>query len=112
MFEWVSRLIIYEIYEMIIRRIIWKDKFVEKLAVKHGVEAEEVEYLLNSKPHVPKVGKGHVKGENVYAAFGRTAGGRHLVVFYIRKADAALPISARDMDAGERNYYAKQKESD
>jgi hypothetical protein len=24
--------------------VIWKEKFVEKLALKHGVEIEEVEY--------------------------------------------------------------------
>lgn len=97
---------------MTIREIIWKDQFVEKLAVKHGVEIEEVEEVLNSKPHIRKVGKGHVKGENVYAAFGQTSGGRYLVVFYIKKmSGAVLPISARDMDDGERNYYDKQKES-
>ena len=51
-----------------------------------------------------------VKGENVYAAFGQTAGGRYLVVFYIRKlTGAALPISVRNMDDGERKYYGKQK---
>lgn len=97
---------------MVIRQIIWKDQFVEKLATKHGVEIEEVEEILQSKPHVRKVGKGNVKGENVYAAFGQTVSGRYLVVFYIRKpAGAVLPISARDMDEGERDYYGKQKES-
>ncbi len=31
---------------------------------------------------------------------------------FVRKvSEAILPISARDMDSGERNYYAKQKES-
>ncbi|MDQ3685014.1 MAG: hypothetical protein M3430_05360 [Acidobacteriota bacterium] len=57
-----------------------------------------------------KVSKGNVKGENVYAAFGQTAGGRYLVVFYIRKlTGAVLPISARDMDDSERKYYGKIK---
>lgn len=97
---------------MVIRQIIWKDQFVEKLATKHGVSVEEVEQLLNSQPHIRKAGRGNVKGENVYAAFGRTEEGRHLVVFYIKKLDGSLlPISARDMDDGERNYYGKQKES-
>jgi uncharacterized protein len=98
---------------MVIRKIIWKDQFVEKLAVKHRVEIEEVEQVLNSKPHIRKIAKGQVRGENVYAAFGRTAGGRYLVIFYIKKrTGAVLPISARDMDDGERDYYGKQKESD
>jgi hypothetical protein len=31
--------------------------------------------------------KGQVKGENVYAAYGQTDGGRYLIVFYILKLD-------------------------
>lgn len=97
---------------MLIRQIIWKDQFVEKLATKHGVSIEEVEDVLNSKPHIRKINNGKVKGENVYAGFGQTYGGRYLVVFYIKKqAGAVLPISARDMDDSERDYYGKQKES-
>ena len=95
---------------MVINQIIWKDQFVEKLAVKHSVSVEEAEDVLCSEPHIRKVSKGNVKGENVYAASGQTVGGRYLVVFYIRKlTGAALPISARDMDDGERKYYGKQK---
>jgi len=95
---------------MIISQIIWKDHFVEKLETKHGVSVEEAEDVLGSKPHIRKVGKGNVKGENVYAAFGQTVGGRYLIIFYIRKLTGAiLPISARDMDEGERKYYGKQK---
>ncbi len=91
---------------MVINQIIWKDQFVEKLEVKHSVSVEEAEDVLCYEPHIRKVGK----GENVYAAFGQTAGGRYLVVFYIRKlTGAALPISARDMDDGEKKYYGKQK---
>jgi len=97
---------------MITRKIVWKDQFVEKLAAKHGVSTDEIEEVLNSKPHIRKVSKGDVKGENVYAAFGQTTGGRYLVIFYIRKRTGSiLPISARDMDGGERDYYGKQKES-
>jgi len=75
---------------MVISQIIWKDQFVEKLAAKHGVSVAEAEDVLDSEPHIRKV----VKGENVYAAFGQTAGGRYLVIFYIRKLTGAiLPIS-------------------
>jgi len=97
---------------MIIREIIWKEQFVEKLATKHGVSVEEVEDVLDSVPHLRKVGKGKTKGEDVYAALGQTIGGRYLIIYFIRKlSGAVLPISARDMDRGERDYYAKQKES-
>ena len=95
---------------MRISEIIWKDHFVEKLADKHGVSITEVEDVLNAAPHIRKVSKGHVSGEHVYAAYGQTESGRYLVVFYIlKKSGAALPISARDMDASERTYYEKQK---
>ena len=33
---------------MVIRRIIWKDQFVEKLDRKHGVSVFEVEEVLSS----------------------------------------------------------------
>ena len=78
--------------------IIWKDIFVEKISIKHAVETEEVEQVLFSKPHVRLFEKGHVKGENLYAAYGQTTSGRYLIVFFVLKNQtAALPISARDM---------------
>ncbi len=97
---------------MRITEIIWKDLFVEKLAVKHGVSKEEVEEVFASTPHVRKVGRGRTKGEHVYAALGQTFGGRYLIIYFIRKlSGAVIPISARNMNGGERDYYAKQKES-
>lgn len=97
---------------MILRRIIWKDQFVEKLGSKHSVSIAEAEDVLNGNPHIRRVAKGRVKDENVYAAFGQTEAGRYLIVFYIRKLSGALlPISARDMDDGERKYYERQEKS-
>lgn len=95
---------------MIITQILWKAQFVEKLAEKHGVSVTEAEEILRSRPYIRKVGRGHVKGEHVYAAYGQSAAGRYVVVFYIRKmAGVILPISARDMDDAERRYYARQR---
>ena len=95
---------------MIFREIIWKEVFVEKLAMKHGVSVEEVEDVFDSRPHVRMAERGNIPGENLYAAYGQTAGGRYLVIFYINKsADRVPPISARDMEDNERRYYAKQK---
>ncbi len=95
---------------MVIHRIIWKDQFIEKLERKHRVSVVEAEEILSTKPHIRKVGKGRVKDENVYAAYGQTRAGRYLIVFYIRKITGALlPISARGMDDAERNYYERQK---
>ena len=96
---------------MQIYTVIWKDQFVEKLAVKHGVEIEEVEEVLFANPHVRLFEKGHIKGENLYAAYGQTKSGRYLIVFFIlKKRTAALPISARDMTRSEHKYYDKEKE--
>lgn len=95
---------------MVISQIIWKDQFVEKLAEKHAVSITEAEDVLCAQPHIRRMSKGEVRGEDIYAAYGQTVGGRYLVVFYIRKLTAAiLPISARDMDDREKKYYGKHK---
>ncbi len=39
-------------------QVIWKDKFVVKIAEKHEVETEEVEEILFSHPHVHLFEKG------------------------------------------------------
>jgi uncharacterized DUF497 family protein len=97
---------------MMLYSVIWKEKFVEKLALKHGVEIEEVEEILFSKPHVRLFEKGHIKGENLYAAYGKTSSGKYLITFFVLKnKTSALPISAREMTESERKYYDKQKET-
>ena len=98
---------------MELHEIIWKDRFIDKIETKHRVHTEEVEQVLFGKSHFRRARKGHVKGEDLYAAYGRTASGRHLIVFFIRKEHvAALPISARDMTDSERDYYERQAEAD
>jgi uncharacterized DUF497 family protein len=95
---------------VVIRKIIWKDQFVEKLARKHSVTVIEAEEVLGANPHIRRMSKGRVKDEHVYAAFGQTDAGRYLIVFYIRKVSGAiLPISARDMDDAERKQYERQR---
>jgi hypothetical protein len=90
--------------------VIWKEVFVDKLAWKHRVMPDEVEQVLFSKPFVRRAEKGRVQGEDVYVAYGQTAAGRYLVVFFILKDQtAALPISARDMTPAERRYYVQQR---
>mgnify|MGYP001024338224 CR=1 FL=1 len=95
---------------MRITDIIWKERFVEKTAEKHGVSVAEVEEALLSRPVVRKMAKGRVRGEDVYAALAQTSSGRYLIVFFInKKRGIALPISARDMDPAERRYYATHR---
>ena len=98
---------------MQLHEVIWKDRFIDKIEVKHDVSTDEVEDVLFGKPHVRRAQKGHVKGEDLYIAYGRTVGGRYLMIFFIRKEQtAALPISARDMSDSERKYYERQAEAD
>ena len=95
---------------MQLNEVIWKDKFINKLAIKHNVSTNEVEEILFYKPYVRRAKKGNVQGENVYVAYNKTYSGRYLVVFFIYKNNrAALPISARDMTHKERKYYEEQK---
>ena len=97
---------------MQLNEVIWKDYYVDKIEVKHRVFTDEVEDVLFGKPHVRRVQRGHVKGEDLYAAYGQTDAGRYLIVFFIRKeGTAALPISARDMTDSEERYYDRQAES-
>lgn len=92
---------------MVLYDVIWKEQFVEKLDIKHDVTTDEVEQILFGEPHIRKAQKGHVKGEDVFAAYGQTDEGRYLIVFFIYKPPtSALPISARDMTTAERRYYA------
>ena len=97
---------------MRLNEVIWKDYYVDKIEVKHRVFTDEVEEVLFSKPHVRRVQRGHVKGEDLYAAYGQTDAGRYLIVFFIRKeSTAALPISERDMTDSEERYYDRQAKS-
>ena len=94
---------------MRIESIIWLPNIVSKLDWKHNVATEEVEEIFHSKPVYRKVQKGHVPGEDLYAAFGQTNSGRYLIIFFIYKpSHKALIISARDMDKKERRRYEKK----
>jgi uncharacterized protein len=94
---------------MQLHEIIWKYRFIDKIEAKHGVSTDEVEEILFGKSHVRRAQKGRVKGEDLYAAYGQTSGGRYLIVFFIRKEQtAALPITARGMTDSERRYYERQ----
>lgn len=96
-----------QIYE-----IIWKEQFADKIVRKHRVTREEVEQVMFSNPHIERVEKGRIKGEDLYVAYGQTHSGRYLVVFFIRKQrNIALPITARAMTSAERRYYHAQKKA-
>jgi uncharacterized DUF497 family protein len=94
---------------MRIESIIWLEAIVEKLAVKHHVEPEEVEEVLSNNPKFYFVETGDREGEDVYMALGQTNAGRYLAVLFIYKPmGAALILSARDMAGKERKRYGKK----
>ncbi len=98
---------------MKIEKCEWKEQFVEKLEVKHGVYPEEVEDAIESRFYHAKFRKlkrGKRRGEDLFRAFGRTKDGRYLFIVFIYKPRQriALIISARDMDKSERKQYERK----
>jgi uncharacterized DUF497 family protein len=78
---------------------------------KHHVTFSEARHILFSHPRIRFAEKGHTAGEDGYAAFGQTLGGRYLSVFFIYKPKSrtAVIISARDMSNRERKAYGRNK---
>ncbi len=65
--------------------------------------------MVRWKQMIRKLEGGHVKGEDLFIAFGRTNGGRYLSVLFVKKKDKrALVISAREMTKKERKRYGKR----
>jgi uncharacterized DUF497 family protein len=95
---------------MKIKRVLWLPEIVDKLDWKHGLIPEEVEEVFANNPQYRFIERGKISDENVYAAYGRTDGGRYITVIFIRKFDGqGLVISARDMDGKERKQYGRKR---
>jgi uncharacterized DUF497 family protein len=98
---------------MFISDFLWLREIAQKLAIKHRVSQEEVEEVFFEVffniPRFRFVESGHRSGEDVYSAGGQTDSGRYLIVFFIHKRDnAALILSARDMDSAERRRHERK----
>jgi len=94
---------------MKITGIIWLREVVEKLAGKHHLTTDEVEEALRSVRRFRFIETGDVEGEDLYAAMGRTAAGRYLIIYFVHKRTGeALIISARNMTRKEKRFYAKK----
>jgi uncharacterized DUF497 family protein len=94
---------------MYIDDFIWLPDFIEKIAVKHRITQDEAEEVFFNYPKYRFVESGNTKGEDVYAAYGRSDSGRYLIVFFIHKyPHTALVLSARDMDRKERKKYERK----
>ena len=95
---------------MKVHDIIWLTEIEEKIIRKHNVWPDEVEDVLLARSHVRFMERGHQPGEDLYAAFGQTEGGRYLAVFFILKqSGAALIITAREMTQKEKRSYGRQR---
>ena len=90
--------------------IVCPDAIEEKLAKKHHVKLREARQVLLNSPRIRFAEKGNIEGEDVYAAFGQTFGGRYLAVFFVYKPNenTAIIISARDMSQKERKSYGRK----
>ena len=94
---------------MIIHDVIWLESVEDKIIGKHNVQPYEVEEALLNKPHVRFMERGHQSGEDLYAAFSQTCGGRYLAIYFIRKlSGTALIVTARDMTAKEKRNYGRR----
>jgi len=89
--------------------LIWLRDVVDKLTWKHQVTTEEVEEALTSATSFRFLERGDVRGEDLYAARGRTAAGRFLIVYFVYKTTGeALIVSARQMTKKEKRSYAEK----
>ncbi len=95
---------------MQIENIVCSERTEAKLESKHHVTLREARQILFSDPRIRFAEKGHTAGDNVYAAFGQTLGGRYLSIFFIYKParKTAVIISARDMSDKERKAYGRK----
>lgn len=95
---------------MQIDHIVCPEHIEDKLESIHHVTYREAWQALLNKPRIRFAEKGNIAGEDVYAGFGRTVGGRYLAVFFVYKptAKTAIIISARDMSGKERKAYGRK----
>src|SRR5260370_38221901 len=95
---------------MKIAGIIWLRAVIDKLALKHHVEIQEVEEVFGKNPKFRFVEKGDREGEDVYVSLGETEAGRYLSVLCIYKRTRhALVLSARVMAEKERRMYERKE---
>jgi len=87
---------------MRISRLDWDDYCIEHIA-RHNVELEEVWEVCEDPMHLA-----HREGRNRYRLYGQTAAGRYLLVVLERvEGTVYKPITARDMNQGEKRNYRR-----
>ncbi len=97
---------------MRIEDLYWRRDRVDHIA-RHGITPEEVDEAVFDDPQglLLRVGPAERNpNETIYRYLGRTETGRHvLVVLLYLGAGVAMPITARDMTAGERRRFHERR---
>ena len=90
---------------MKIERILWDKNAVDHI-YNHSVSPEEVEDVLFNDVNPPLIMRGK---EGKYLAYGKTSGGRLLLVVWAFKNRKTKIVTARDMTKKEKQLYKKKK---
>ena len=90
---------------MRIEKISWDQETVDHIS-KHTVSPEEVEEVLFNDVTSPLIMRGK---EGKYLAYGKTNGGRFLLVVWATKYRKTKIITARDMSKKEKQFYKRKK---
>ncbi len=90
---------------MKIERISWDQETVDHIS-NHSVFPEEVEAVLFNDVTSPLIMRGK---EGKYLAYGKTNGGRLLLVVWAAKYRKTKIVTARDMSKKEKQFYKRRK---
>jgi len=89
---------------MKIKKISWDQETVDHIS-NHSVSPEEVEEVLFNDLNSPLIMRGQ---EGKYLAYGKTNGGRFLLVVWAAKHRKTRIITARDMSKKEKQFYKRR----
>lgn len=90
---------------MKIERISWDQETVDHIS-NHSVSPEEVEEVLFNDVDSPLIMRGK---ESKCLTYGKTNGGRLLLVVWVAKYRKTKIITARDMSKKEKQFYKRRK---
>jgi hypothetical protein len=88
-----------------IENISWDQDTVDHIA-RHSITPEEVEEVLFNEIDLPLIMRGK---EGRYLAYGRTDGGRLLLVVWAFKNRKTKIITARDLNIKEKQFYNRRR---
>ena len=91
---------------MKIEKISWDQETVDHIS-NHSVSPEEVEEALFNEEAAPLIMRGK---EGRYLAYGKTDGGRLLLIVWVPRYRKTKIVTARDMNEKEKRFYRRSKE--